>query len=172
MTGTICAKTLLVGFLYGKSAWLLHPRTGFESKLLRTSEMVIIALVAASLAAGGVFAVVLSPPPSPCSGATGAIRSFTIIVDLTGYNGSQSHNGSWPVVSVQRCDNVVFTVINNDTQSHGFAVTYYSNAGLELVGGARQTLKFQATRTGEFQIYCTIKCSVHYLMQNGLLNVT
>src|SRR6266568_2179528 len=107
--------------------------------------MVIIALVAASLAAGGVFAVVLSPPPSPCSGAIGAIRSFTIIVDLTGYN---------------------------DTQSHGFAVTYYSNAGLELVGGARQTLKFQATRTGQFQIYCTIKCSVHYLMQNGLLNVT
>src|SRR6267143_2031663 len=134
--------------------------------------MVIVALVAASLAAGGVFAIVLSPPPSPCSDATGSIRSFTIIVDLTGYNRSQSHNGSWPVASVQRCDNVVFTVINNATQSHGFAVTYYSNAGLELVGGAHQTLKFQATRTGQFQIYCTVKCSVHPLMQNGLLNVT
>ncbi len=139
---------------------------------MRTSEIVIIAFVTASLAAGGVFAVVLSPPVSPCSGATGAIRSFTIIVDLTGYNVSQSHNGSWPVVTVQRCDNVVFTVVNKDTQSHGFAVASYSNAGLELVGGARQTLKFQATRTGQFQIYCTIKCSVHYLMQNGLLNVT
>src|SRR5713226_7197995 len=120
MKGTICAKTLLVGFLYGKSAWLLHPRTGFESKLLRTIELVIIALVAASLAAGGVFAVVLSPPPSPCSGVTGANRTFTIIVDLTGYNGSGSHNGQWPAVTVQRCDNVVFTVINHDTQSHGF----------------------------------------------------
>jgi nitrous oxide reductase len=139
---------------------------------LRSTEIVIIALVAASLAAGGVFAVVLSPPPSPCSGVAGANRTFTIIVDLTGYNDSQSQSGPWPVVSVQRCDTVVFTVINNDTQSHGFAVTYYSNAGLELVGGARQTLKFQATRTGQFQIYCTIKCSVHYLMQNGLLNVT
>ena len=139
---------------------------------MRTSEIVIIALVTASLAAGGVFAVVLSPPPSPCTGITGAIRSFTIIADLTGYNGSQSHFGSWPVVTVQRCDNVVFTVINNSTESHGFAVASYSNAGLELVGGARQTLKFQATKTGQFQIYCTIKCSVHYLMLNGLLNVT
>src|SRR5436189_3907854 len=134
---------------------------------MRTSEIGMIALLTASLAAGGVLAVVLSPPPSPCTGITGAIRSFTIIADFTGYNGSQSHFGSWPVVTVQRCDNVVFTVINDSTESHGFAVASYSNAGLELVGGARQTLKFQATKTGQFQIYCTIKCSVHYLMLNG-----
>jgi hypothetical protein len=139
---------------------------------MRTSEIVIIALVTASLAAGGVFAIVLSPPPSPCSSVTGTVRSFTIIVDLTGYNGSGSHTGPWPVVTIQRCDTVVFTVVNNDTQSHGFAVASYSNAGLELVGQARQTLKFQATRAGQFKIYCTIPCSVHPLMQNGLLNVT
>src|SRR2546428_5296 len=57
------------------------------------------------------------------------------------------------------------------TESHGFAVAYYSNVGLELVGGAHQTLKFQATRGGQFQIYCTINCSIHRQMQNGLLNV-
>ncbi|SRR6266851_5909149 len=139
---------------------------------MRTSEIVIIALVTASLAAGGVFAIVLSPPLSPCSGVTGAIRSFTIIVDLTGYNGSKFQTGPWPVVTVQRCDTVVFTVVNYDTQSHGFAVASYSNAGSELVGGARQTLKFQATKTGQFKIYCTIPCSVHPLMQNGLLIIT
>jgi heme/copper-type cytochrome/quinol oxidase subunit 2 len=139
---------------------------------LRTSEIVIIAFVAASLAAGGVFAVVLSPPPSPCSGVMGTVRSFTIIADLTGYNGSQSHNDAWPVVTVQRCDTVVFTVINNDTQAHGFAVASYSNAGLELVGGDHQKLQFQATKLGQFRIYCTSRCTVHSLMQNGLLNVT
>ncbi|OLD13432.1 MAG: hypothetical protein AUI93_00970 [Crenarchaeota archaeon 13_1_40CM_3_52_10] len=138
---------------------------------MRTSEMVIIALVAAALATGGVLAVVLTPPPSPCSGVAGALRSFTIIADSNGYNGSLTKTGSWPVVTVQRCDNVVFTVINNSTESHGFAVAYYSNVGLELVGGAHQTLKFQATRGGQFQIYCTINCSIHRQMQNGLLNV-
>ncbi len=139
---------------------------------MRTSEIVIIAFVTASLAAGGVFAIVLSPPASPCLGLTGATRSFTIIADLTGYNGSQSHIGSWPVVTVQRCDNVVFTVINNSTESHGFAVASYSNAGLELVGGAHQKLEFQATRAGQFKLYCTIPCSVHNIMLNGLLTVT
>jgi hypothetical protein len=134
--------------------------------------MIIIALVTVSLGAGGVFAVVLSPPPSPCSSGTGTIRAFTIIIDLTGYNGSGSQSGPWPVVAVQRCDTVVFTVINNDTQAHGFAVASYSNAGLELVEGDHQTLQFQATRLGQFRIYCTSRCSVHYLMQNGLLNVT
>lgn len=131
-----------------------------------------MALVAATLATGGVLAIVLTPPPSPCSGVIGVTRSFIIIVDLNGYNGSQSQPGPWPVVTVQRCDKVVFNIINKDTQSHGFAVVYYSNAGLELVGGAHQKLEFQATRAGQFKLYCTIPCSVHYLMQNGLLNVT
>ena len=134
--------------------------------------MIIITLVAAALATGGVLAVVLTPPSSPCSGVTGATRSFTIIADLNGYNGSKLQTGSWPVVSVQRCDNVVFNVINNDTQPHGFAVAYYSNVGLELVGGDHQPLRFQATRSGQFRIYCTINCTVHYFMQNGLLKVT
>jgi hypothetical protein len=139
---------------------------------LRTSEMVIIAFVIASLAAGGVFAVVLSPPLAPCSGVTGTVRSFTIIVDLTGYNGSGSQSGPWPVVSVQRCDTVVFRVINNDTQTHGFGVASYTSAGLELVGGDHQTLKFQATRIGQFRIYCTYSlCTVHFTMNNGLLSV-
>jgi len=140
---------------------------------MRTSEIVIIALVTASLAVGGVFAVVLSPPPFPCSGITGAIRFFTIIVDLNGYNESRSQPGNWPVITVQRCDTVVFNVINDDTQAHGFGVASYSNAGLELVGGDHQTLEFQATKIGQFRIYCTYSvCTIHYSMNNGLLNVT
>ncbi|TMI46752.1 hypothetical protein E6H19_00290 [Candidatus Bathyarchaeota archaeon] len=141
---------------------------------MRTSEMVIIALVATSLAAGGVFAVVLSPPPSPCSGVSGATRSITIVADLNGYNGSKSQTGPWPVTTVHQCDRVEITIINNDTQAHGFAVTYYSNSGLEIVGGSPpQTLKFQATKIGQFTMYCSLGvCTVHQFMRTGLLNVT
>ena len=136
--------------------------------------MIIIAFVAASLAAGGVFAVVLSPPPAPCAGVTGAFRSFTIIAYLDGYNGSEYQSGPWPDVTVRRCDTVVFNVINNDTGTHGFAVASYSNAGLELVGGDQQKLQFQASRVGQFRIYSTYCSSptVHKFMVNGLLNVT
>jgi hypothetical protein len=136
--------------------------------------MIIIGLVAASLAAGGVFAVVLSPPPDPCAGVAGAFRSFTIIAYSDGYNGSEYHSGPWPDVTVQRCDTAVFNVINNDTGTHGFAVASYSNAGLELVGGDQQKLQFQASRVGQFRIYSTYCSSptAHKFMVNGLLNVT
>ena len=140
---------------------------------MRTSELIIIGLVATSLAVGGVFAVVLSPPPNPCAGATGAVLSFTIIANSDGYNGSEYHDGPWPVVNVQRCDTVVFNVINADTGTHGFAVTSYSNAGLELVGQDQQKLQFQASRIGQFRIYSTYCSSptAHKFMVNGLLNV-
>lgn len=134
----------------------------------------IIGLVAASLAVGGVFAVVLSPPPNPCAGVTGAFRPFTIIAYSDGYNGSEYHSGPWPDVTVQRCDRVVFNVINNDTGTHGFAVASYSNAGLELVGGDHQKLPFQASRIGQFRIYSTYCSSptAHKFMVSGLLTVT
>jgi len=136
--------------------------------------MIIIGLVATSLAIGGVFAVFLTPPPDPCYGVTGAVRSFTIIANSDGYNGSEYHTGSWPVVAVQRCDRVVFNVINADTGTHGFAVASYSNAGLELVGGDQQKLQFPASRIGQFRIYSTYCSSptAHQYMVNGLLNVT
>jgi hypothetical protein len=135
--------------------------------------MFVIALATAFLAAGGVLAFVVSPPSSPCAGVIGATRSFTIIADLNGYNGSKYQTGPWPVATVHQCDNVVITVVNNDTQSHGFAVTYYSNSGLEIVGGDHPPpLKFQAIKKGQFTMYCTIPCTVHPFMLNGLLNVT
>lgn len=139
---------------------------------MKVAEIIIIATVAALLTTGGVLAVVLTPLPSPCPGQIVVTRTFTIVVNLNGYNDSGSHAGSWPIISAQRCDQVVITVINQDTQPHGFAVQSYSNAGLEITGGDHQTLRFQATRAGHFIMYCTIRCSVHPLMQNGLLNIS
>jgi nitrous oxide reductase len=95
-----------------------------------------------------------------------------IVESLTGFNDSGSHSGAWPLITVQHCDTLVFTVINNDTQTHGFGVASYTGAGLEIAGGDHQTLKFQATKIGQFRIYCTYAlCTVHYTMNNGLLTV-
>ncbi len=174
MTEAICAKTLLVGFCVTDSVRLAYQEQVSRDELLRTSEIVIIALAMAFLGAGGVLAFVVSPPSSPCMGVTGATRSITIIADVNGYNGSKFQTGPWPVATVHQCDNIAITVVNNDTQAHGFAVTYYSNSGLEIVGGdLPQTLRFQATKKGQFIMYCTIGfCTVHQFMKNGLLNVT
>ena len=140
---------------------------------LRIVEIAIIVLVTVSLAVGGVLAFLVTPPSSPCSGVTGSTRSFTIVAYLTGFNDSEHQPGPWPVATVHQCDVVTFTIINHDTQTHGFSVASYSNAGIELVGGAVQKLTFQATRVGQFRIYCSspVICTVHAYMQNGLLIV-
>jgi nitrous oxide reductase len=137
-------------------------------------EIIIIGLATASLGVGGVLAFVSSPPPSPCAGSTGQIRYITIVESVNGLNESAHQSGPWPVATVHQCDMVTITITNQDTQTHGFSVASYSNAGIELVGGSVQKLSFQATRTGQFRMYCSspVICTVHGLMQNGLLNVT
>jgi hypothetical protein len=116
-------------------------------------------------------------PSSPCSGVTGTTRNFTIIASDSGYNDSVTHNASpsnpWPVMSVSRCDIVKITIINTVTQTHGFAVAYYAVKGIEIPG--QQTIQFppfQAVKAGKFTVYCTVLCTIHYAMLNGLLNVS
>jgi heme/copper-type cytochrome/quinol oxidase subunit 2 len=122
-------------------------------------------------------------PRSPCSGVPSATRYFTIIASDDGYNDSVAHyqpgnsSWAWPVMNVNRCDFVKITIINTVTQTHGFSITYYAlgtlGKGTEIPG--QQTLQFptfQATKAGSFRVYCTVLCTVHYAMLNGLLIVS
>lgn len=113
-------------------------------------------------------------PSSPCSGVAGNTRHFTIVASDSGYNDSVDHSGqTWPVMNVNRCDIVKITIINTVTQTHGFAISYYAVKGTEIPGG--QTLQFpafQAVKTGRFTVYCTVLCTIHYAMLNGLLTVS
>lgn len=135
--------------------------------------MAIVALVTISLGTGGVLSLVLVPPPSPCSGVSVHTASFTIVESVNGLNESVHNSAPWPVATVHHCDRVTVTIINQDTQAHGFAIASYSNSGIEIVGHDTQRLPFQATRIGQFRMYCALPviCTVHSIMQNGLLNV-
>ena len=75
-------------------------------------------------------------------------------------------------MSVHKCDTVVIKVVNVDTQTHGFAVSYYATKGLEIQGQQSQSVTFLATKAGEFRAYCIVYCTIHKLMQNGLLTVS
>lgn len=121
---------------------------------------------------GGVMTLVIGLPSSPCAGIAGSTRSFTIVANLNGYNDSKTHQGSWPLMSVNRCDTVTIKVVNTDIQSHGFAVDYYALKGMEIQGQQSQSVTFLASRAGQFRAYCNVFCTVHYAMQNGLLTVS
>jgi len=118
------------------------------------------------------YTLAASLPTPPCAGVPSVTRSFTIIASPNGYNDSNQHPGSWPKMTVNRCDLVNITIVNNDVQSHGFAVQYYGEKGAEVIGQQSYAFPiFQATRAGQFRVYCNVFCTVHNLMQSGLLTV-
>ncbi len=137
----------------------------------RRRLVAVMLLVGAIATAATAFFVVGLPFASPCLGTSGNAREFTIIADLNGFNGSKNQLSPWPVIKVEKCDEVTIRFVNQDHQTHGFAVDFYANSGLAPQGGQNQTLSFRATKTGQFRVYCYIFCTVHIFMQNGLLDV-
>lgn len=131
----------------------------------------IIVIVIAGALGGGVMTFAIGIPDSPCSAVTGVTRNFTIVANINGFNDSRDHQGTWPLMTVNRCDMVVIKIINDDTQSHGFAVDNYAPRGTEVIGQQSATVQFQAVKSGQFRVYCDVYCTVHIFMQSGLLKV-
>ncbi len=75
------------------------------------------------------------------------------------------------MIGVNRCDMVVIKIVNQDTQTHGFAISYYANKGSEIPGEQTLTVQFLASKTGQFRIYCIVPCTAHSYMLYGTLNV-
>jgi nitrous oxide reductase len=140
--------------------------------MLKNKVLAVIVVVVAAALGGGIMTLAVGLPGSPCAGTAGTTRSFTIVASINGFNDSKDQQGQWPVMSVHRCDIVKVTIVNADTQTHGFAVDYYAVRGTEIQGG--QTLSvppFLASKDGQFRVYCISFCTPHIFMQNGSLNV-
>ena len=141
--------------------------------MLKNKMLAVIVIVVAAALGGGIMTFAIGLPGSPCAGIASVTRNFTIVANINGFNDSRDHQGQWPVMSVHRCDRVNITIVNADTQTHGFAIDYYATRGTDVSG--RQTypvpVSFQASKVGQFRVYCISPCSIHAFMQNGLLNV-
>ena len=140
--------------------------------VLRKKMLAVIVIVVAAALGGGILTFAVGLPGSPCEGIAGATRNFTIVANINGFNDSKDHQGQWPIMNVHRGDIVKVTIINGDTQTHGFAIDNYAIRGTEIQGG--QTLSvppFLASRNGQFRVFCISFCTVHTFMQSGLLNV-
>jgi hypothetical protein len=146
--------------------------------------IVILVLVVVALGAGAtVTFYFVSRGSGTTSSSTllpnGCIKppdGFLVIQSKDGYNDSVDHGvpaKSWPIINVTQGQTVNITVCNTDFQAHGFQVTHYDdNSIISVVPGQVLHVSFVADQVGEFRIYCNIFCSIHWAMQNGLLNVT
>ena len=101
--------------------------------MLQNKMIVVIVVAVVGALAGSIFTFAIGFTDSPCAGITPVTRSFTIIASQTGYNDSSQHTGSWPQMTVNKCDLVSITIINNDVQSHGFTIDYYAVKGAEVI---------------------------------------
>jgi len=140
--------------------------------VLKNKMLAVIVIVVAAALGGGIMTFAVGLPGSPCEGIAGTTRNFSILASINGFNDSKDHQGQWPIMSVHRCDIVKVTIINGDTQTHGFAIDNYAIRGTEIQGG--QTLSvppFLASKIGQFRVFCISFCTAHTFMQNGLLNV-
>ena len=128
-----------------------------------------VVLLSAATAAGAVS--LFGIRAAPCARVQQNIVEFTIVADLEGYNGSKSHDGRGPLLSVHTCDWVVVNFTNRDVQAHGLAVDFYAANGLEATGRETVDLRFLAFKTGNFRVFCNTTCSVHTYMQHAQLDV-
>src|SRR5689334_16689785 len=129
--------------------------------MLQNRMIVVIVIAVVGALGGGIFTFAIGIPGSPCTGVNSVTRNFTIIADTSGFNVSKDRTGSWPVMTVNRCDFVNITIVNNDVQAHGFAIDFYGVKGAEVQGQqSYQFPGFQAVKPGQFRVYCNIFCTV------------
>ncbi len=150
--------------------------------MLNTRNRVALALAAVVLVGSAVTVALYlasggASPPAPVlpQGCAKPAGGYLIVASNTGYNDSIGHGApqkSWPVISVQRGQNVTIVVCNIDVQAHGFQIThYYDKNELTVVPGQVTRVSFVADQAGAYAIYCEIFCSIHIYMQSGLLKV-
>jgi len=109
------------------------------------------------------------------SGCVKPAEGFLVIASNRGYNDSVDHGvpeNPWPVITVNQGQQVNIAVCNTDVQAHGFQITHYFDSNIESIApGQVIHVSFVADQAGDFQIYCSIFCSIHAFMQSGLLRV-
>lgn len=100
-------------------------------------------------------------------------NGFLIVASALGYNDSASKgNASWPIIAVQKGTTVNIVVCNNDTQTHGFQISYYLTSPTESIPpGQTLEISFVANEVGTFRTYEGISSSTSAVMQNGELVV-
>lgn len=158
----------------------MNQAKGSRKKRFRLVLVMVLVVVAGSgfFAAAYTFHLLGLGAPSCGSHPTNAPNSayFVVVMDNegmnVGFNGSRYHSSPWPMMNVTLGESVTIHVVNVDSvEAHGFAIARYFPPSLILRPGECTDVTFTADKLGPFQVYCWINCSIHFFMQNGVLNV-
>lgn len=115
------------------------------------NKYVIIGIVLAVILVGGAIYSSTSDRFA-CEPTMGQDREFTVV----------SKKLEWAFepeeITVDQCDRVQVTVINEDNFDHGFAIDAFG-ISQRLPANGTIEVDFVATKSGTFPFYCSVSCS-------------
>jgi plastocyanin len=115
------------------------------------NKYIIIGIVLVALVGGG---MIFSSQKNTggCTPEMGASKNITVV----------SKKLEWrfepEAITVDQCDKVNLTVINEDNFDHGVAIDALG-ISQRLPANGTITVNFVATKSGEFPFYCSVSCS-------------
>jgi len=126
------------------------------------NKFVIVGIILVVIVAGGLVFNILSDNLN-CEPGQGSDKHFDIV----------SKRLEWAFepeeITVEQCDRVSVTVINEDNFDHGFAIDAFG-VSQRLPANGRIDVEFVATKGGTFPFYCSVSCSDSAASTFGLEN--
>lgn len=123
--------------------------------------LMLIALIVIILAGVGYRTFFLSAKDRPVD--TGNVKSITVRIPKNTWAFEPDQ------IEVKRGDTVKLTFINEDDYDHGVGIDAY---GVAQRIPARATLEipsFVATKSGDFQFYCSVSCGDSSTLEQGVV---
>ncbi len=115
------------------------------------NKFIVIGIVLAVIVIGGALFSATSDR-FVCDASIGQDREFTVV----------SKRLQWAFepesITVDQCDRVSVTVINEDNFDHGFAIDAFG-ISQRLPANGTIEVDFVATKSGTFPFYCSVSCS-------------
>lgn len=115
------------------------------------NKFVIVGIVLVVIIGGGVAFNSLSDNLS-CEPGMGSDKTLTIVSKRLEWRYEPEE------ITLEQCDRVNLTVINEDNFDHGFAIDAFG-VSQRLPANGNINVQFVATKSGTFPFYCSVSCS-------------
>lgn len=128
------------------------------------NKNIIILLVVIVIIAGSFFYRTIFLAGEICTAEQGEDVEINVV----------SRENQWafdpPNIKINKCDKVTLNIFNEDDYDHGFAIDVFG-VNKRLSPNSTTTIKFVASKAGEFLSYCSVPCGEGHFSHKGTISV-
>ena len=115
------------------------------------NKYIIIGIVLVAIVGGGIVFSVVKDTDN-CTSGLGVDREYTVIARKLEWRFDPEE------ITVDKCDRIQMTVINEDNFDHGVAIDAFG-ISQRLPANGTINIEFTASKAGVFPFYCSVSCS-------------